>query len=84
MSPDITALKSKVFEKKPLFPNPLGCPGTEVRINGLDQWVISPTYQWGIPWGYNPLILTIDPNFLPDIQALQLEGRSIGRTPLKN
>ena len=27
----------------------------EVRINGWDQWVISPTYKWGIPWGYNPL-----------------------------
>ncbi len=24
----------------------------------------SSTYKWGIPWGYNPLILTIDPNFL--------------------
>ena len=21
-------------------------------------------YKWGIPWGYNPLILTFDPNFL--------------------
>ena len=32
------------------------------RINGL---VISPTYKWGINWGEkNPLILTIDPNFL--------------------
>ena len=31
----------------------------EVRINGLQ-----PTYKWGIPWGYNPLILTFDPNFL--------------------
>ena len=20
----------------------------EVRINGLDQWVVSPTYKWGI------------------------------------
>lgn len=19
-----------------------------------DQWVISPTYEWGIHWGYNP------------------------------
>ena len=30
----------------------------------VSKWVISPTYQWGIPWGYNSLILTIDPNFL--------------------
>ena len=43
--------------------------GQEVRINGQDQWVISPTYKWGMNWGYNPLILTIDPNFQPDIQA---------------
>ena len=25
-----------------------------------DQWVSSPTYKWGIPWGYNPT----DPNLL--------------------
>ena len=25
----------------------------------------SPTYKWDIPWGYNPLILTFDPNFRP-------------------
>ena len=31
----------------------------------VSNWVISPTYKWGIPWGYNPLILTFDPNFLP-------------------
>ena len=24
----------------------------------------SPTFTWGITWGYNPLILTFDPNFL--------------------
>ena len=38
----------------------------------VSKWVISPTYKWGIPWGYNPLILTIDPNFLghPSIQPL--------------
>ena len=22
----------------------------------LSKWVISPTYKWGSPWGYNPLI----------------------------
>ena len=36
-------------------------------VNGFDQWAISPTYKWGIPWGYNPLILTIDPNFLGNL-----------------
>ena len=25
----------------------------------VSKWVISPTYKWGIPWGYNPRILTI-------------------------
>ena len=33
----------------------------------VGKWGISPTYKWGIPWGYNPLILTIDPNFQRDI-----------------
>ena len=32
------------------------------RINGL---VISPTYKWKKHGGYNPLILTINPNFRP-------------------
>ena len=35
----------------------------------VSKWVISPTYKWGMNWGYNPLILTIDPNFLRDIQV---------------
>ena len=30
----------------------------------MDQWVISPTYKWGIPWGEITHLLTIDPNFL--------------------
>ena len=30
----------------------------------VSKWVISPTYKWGIPWGYNQLILTFDPSFL--------------------
>ena len=36
----------------------LACPGQEDRINGdrINGLVISPTYKWGIPWGYNPLI----------------------------
>ena len=24
----------------------------------VSKWVISPTYKWSSPWGYNPLILT--------------------------
>ncbi len=42
------------------------------------QWVISHTCKWGMNWGYNPLILTIDPNFLghPSMQ-LSLRGWSI-------
>ena len=31
--------------------------------------VISPTYKWGITWGYNPLILPINPNFQRDISS---------------
>ena len=30
----------------------------------VSKWVISPTYKWNIIWGYNPLLLTFDPNFL--------------------
>ncbi len=44
------------------------------------KWVSSPTYKWGIPWGYNPLILTIDPNFQRDIQVLnqlQVHGEAL-------
>ena len=43
----------------------LGCPlsqevdGSMVSINGLFHLLIN-----GVYWGYNPLILTIDPNFL--------------------
>ena len=42
----------------------------EVRINGWFSLVFFRTYKWGIPWGYNPLILTIDPNFQRDIQVI--------------
>ena len=32
----------------------LGCPGQEViGINGYSKWAISPTYKWGMNWGYN-------------------------------
>ena len=33
----------------------LGCAGQEVNGSMVSKWVISPTYKWGIPWGYNPL-----------------------------
>ena len=42
----------------------------EVRINGLFHLLIRGT------WGYNPLILTIDPNFQRDIQ---LEEKKIAK-----
>ena len=29
----------------------------------VTKWVLSPAYKW-VYWGYNPLILTFDPNFL--------------------
>ena len=45
----------------------LGCPRKLGSM--VSKWVISPTYKWGIPWGYNPLILTNDPNFQRDIQV---------------
>ena len=35
----------------------------------VSKWIISPTYKWLVYWGYNPLILTIDPNFQRDIQV---------------
>ena len=42
----------------------LGCPGQEVRINGERiNGLFHPLINW-VYWGYNPLILTIDPNFL--------------------
>ena len=37
----------------------LGLLGSMVRINGLFHLLIN-----GLYWGYNALILTIDPNFL--------------------
>ena len=41
-----------------------GCPGTEVRINGYRINGLFHLLINGVYWGYNPLILTIDPNFL--------------------
>ena len=40
----------------------LGCPRKLGSM--LSKWVSSPTYKWDILRSYNPLILTIDPNFL--------------------
>ena len=37
----------------------------------VSTWLISPTYKWGIPWGYNPLILTFYQHFQRDIQVTQ-------------
>ena len=31
----------------------LGCPRKLGSM--VSKWVISPTYNWSIPWGYNPL-----------------------------
>ena len=45
----------------------------------VSKWVISPTYKWGIYWVYNPLILTLDPNFQQDIWV----GTSVKVTLLK-
>ena len=61
-------------------------------VNGLGfQWVrISPTYKWEIHWGYNPLILTIDPNFQlpghplapgPGPKTLKIHGISTANFP---
>ena len=36
----------------------------------------SPTYKWGFCWGYNPLILTFDPNFQRDIQVFRVRPRA--------
>ena len=50
----------------------LGCPGQEVNgsmVIGSMGYFTDP-YEWGIPWGYNPMILTIAPNFQRDIQVI--------------
>ncbi len=48
-------LPSLLGGKRPIFTR----MSQEVRINGLFHLLID-----GVYWGYNPLILTIDPNFL--------------------
>ena len=43
------------------------------------KWVISPTYEWGIYWGYNPLtnlLLTFR-----DIQVVVLDPRKLTNVP---
>ena len=63
-----TVHSGNISKKVPTGPwNMLGCPRKLGSMVG--KWVISPTYKWGIPWGYNPLILTIDPNLLWDIHV---------------
>ena len=43
----------------------------QVRRNSITlKIILDPTYKWLVYCGYNPLILTFDPNFQPDIQAL--------------
>ena len=44
----------------------------------VSKLVISPTCKWAIPWGYIPLILTIDPNVQRDIQRHKLLGLEHG------
>ena len=46
-----------------------GCPVGSLDQWRSDQWVISPILINVVYWGYNPLILTIDPNFQRDIQV---------------
>jgi len=48
------------------------------------KWVISPTYKRGIPWGYNLLILTFDPNFQRDILVVGWQGASLPEAFLSN
>ena len=66
----MSSLKVGTFNKPLVFPLRFFLDGSGsyietsrwqevIRINGL-----YPTYKWGMNWGYNPLILTFDPNFL--------------------
>ena len=63
-----------------LFLDAGNIPGRKLGFHGLDPWLTSPTYKWGIPWGYNnPLIrsLLIHPlpetsKLLPTLQAFQI------------
>ena len=58
---------------------PLGCPvgklGSVVRINGFFQLLLV-----GVYWGYNPLILTFDPNFPGGHPTAEVPSRLIRTT----
>ena len=41
-------------------------------VNGSMGYFTDP-YKWGIPWDYNPLIRTIDPNFLGQDFAINVQ-----------
>ena len=65
----VSWVPQKALVKKLIFDEGVTWMSQEVRTNGSFKWLISPTYTWGVPWVYTPLILTFDPNFLghPDI-----------------
>ena len=45
----------------------LGCPR---RLGSMvSNWIISPTYKWKIPWGYNPFTIHWSIHFQQDIQV---------------
>ena len=58
-------LCGSVWEPQKATKATLGCPGTEVRINGLLHLLINGVFVGS----YHPLILTFDPNFQRDIPA---------------
>ena len=61
--PNLESIKASASSQCKL----LGCPGKEVRINGDRINGLFHLLTNGVYWGYkNPLILTIDPNFLRD------------------
>ena len=56
---------NKALQKKSLSRSCLDVPERKCWDQWWsDQWVISHICKWDIRWGYNSLILTIDPNFL--------------------
>ena len=40
--------------------------------------------KYGVYWGYNPLILTFDPNFQRDIQVLSRKKKTSITNPVKS
>ena len=67
MIPREKSVGSRISESNPNIFQPqqkyldgqLGLLGSMVKINGLFHLLAN-----GVYWGYNPLILTFDPNFL--------------------